>query len=273
MGSILWLLISSNLCQLGWRISRVVALKKRWRRRRLIACSLSFAELGIQWVSSFLQMCMGSMPQTPLKEVVSGWARASVRCCITNSPICVSFNAFWPEHLNDEVLLVHDAVQDRACLGADAAQVVSLDFGITCMCKSACPIYIQEGLTVSGLPMLLPRCIAVPCAHYTSRCCPLRPQWPVLAVQSLNVDFLLQINISFFVVPNAYVLYNHCAVFAELVAVSGFIRWTCWNTVRALVALLKPQLRAHALPAAVLQLPCSKTQSALPTAMHQLVLD
>lgn len=51
MGSIMWLLITSNLCQLGWRISRVVALKKRWRRRRLIACSLSFAELGIQWVS------------------------------------------------------------------------------------------------------------------------------------------------------------------------------------------------------------------------------
>ena len=78
MGSIMWLLISSNLCQLGWRISRVVARKKRWRRRRLIACSLSFAELGIQWVSSFLTTCVKRMPFT--LERGCQLARASVLC-------------------------------------------------------------------------------------------------------------------------------------------------------------------------------------------------
>ena len=57
-------------------------------------------------------------------------------------------------------------------------------------------------------------------------------RWRVLAAHLPNAHCSLQINVSFFIVPNAYVLYNHCGVFAELVAVSGFIRWTCWNTVR-----------------------------------------
>ena len=94
----------------------------------------------------------------------------------------------------------------------------------------------------------------------------------VLAVHSRNADFSSpQINVSFFIVPNAYVLYNRCGVFAELVAVSGIIRWTCWNTVSISVALLMPQLKAHSLPAAVF---CSRPaaaqarQIALPNAMH-----
>ena len=82
MGSIMWLLISSNLCQLGWRISRVVALKKHWRRRRLIACSLSFAELGIQWVSSTVANVYWAHASFLFARSCQ-WACASVLCLVS----------------------------------------------------------------------------------------------------------------------------------------------------------------------------------------------
>ena len=113
------------------------------------------------------------------------------------------------------------------------------DIGSTCLCGNTPKVLavraVQDALPLSGLSKLekCTECIAVPIAHCSSISCPLCPQWHVLAVHALNDDMLLQINVSFFIVPNAYVLYNHCGVFAELVAVSGIIRWTCWNTVRA----------------------------------------
>jgi hypothetical protein len=40
------------------------------------------------------------------------------------------------------------------------------------------------------------------------------------------------VNLVFYLVPNLHVLRFPCRLFGTLVNLSGFIRWTAWNTVR-----------------------------------------
>jgi len=39
------------------------------------------------------------------------------------------------------------------------------------------------------------------------------------------------VNLLFYLVPNAYILTNTCLQQTPLVFWSGWVRWTCWNTV------------------------------------------
>ena len=48
---ICWVLLTANLCQIFFRVWRAHKLKKVWKRRRLVTCSLSILELIVQWVS------------------------------------------------------------------------------------------------------------------------------------------------------------------------------------------------------------------------------
>eukprot|EP00887_Chlorella_sp_A99_P005583 scaffold1.g5583.t1 len=51
------------------------------------------------------------------------------------------------------------------------------------------------------------------------------------AVQLTSAEVSLQlVNSIFFLVPNGYVLSHDCAWFNPLVHWSGWVRWTCWNT-------------------------------------------
>ncbi len=40
-----------------------------------------------------------------------------------------------------------------------------------------------------------------------------------------------RVNLLFYLVPNAYILTNTCLQQAPIVFWSGWVRWTCWNTV------------------------------------------
>ena len=118
------------------------------------------------------------------------------------------------------------------CQGPDESQFVSLDVGSTRLCRDLqrCSAVLEIHPPSKGLWMLPSQCAAV-CSLRLYIVSSLLPVL-VLAVLPRNAGFSSpQINVSFFIVPNAYVLYNRCGVFAELVAVSGIIRWTCWNTV------------------------------------------
>ena len=69
-GIMCWVLLTANLCQIFSRVRRAHNLKKVWKRRRLVTCSLSILELIVQWVSHtscsgfsgrFLAMLVGSL--------------------------------------------------------------------------------------------------------------------------------------------------------------------------------------------------------------------
>lgn len=50
-GTMCWVLLTANLCQIFFRVWRAHKLHKVWKRRRLVTCSLSILELIVQWVS------------------------------------------------------------------------------------------------------------------------------------------------------------------------------------------------------------------------------
>ena len=55
------------------------------------------------------------------------------------------------------------------------------------------------------------------------------------------------VNACFYVIPNAYIIaqWAHCVWFEMLINASGFLRWTCWNTVGSLARLTLPGRLEH----------------------------
>ena len=68
----------------------------------------------------------------------------------------------------------------------------------------------------------------------TSRLTRVRVSATVLALEAI----VQWINLVFYLAPNVYVLRNPCNILTAAVYTSGFVQWSCWNTVSLPTLLL-----------------------------------
>lgn len=80
------------------------------------------------------------------------------------------------------------------------------------------------------MTMLCPALLHVPCGCRIAR---VRVSATLIAVEGI----VQWINLVFYAAPNVYLLRKPCYLLSPFVYASGFVQWTCWNTVRLRSAL------------------------------------
>lgn len=64
-----------------------------------------------------------------------------------------------------------------------------------------------------------------------------KPRQKRIAILFFTEAAVQCVNLTCYLIPNAYLLRNYCNEQAPLIFYCGWVRWTCWNTVRCFSSL------------------------------------